>query len=91
MAINYGTASGDVQAFDLHRLHARSLTVCRPTLRTFIATPEELRQSAGTFAAAVRAGQVAATVSRRYPLRDVQRAHADLEQRATTGAAILLP
>jgi NADPH2:quinone reductase len=91
MAINYGTASGDVEAFDLQRLHARSLTVCRPTLRSFIATRDELELSAGRFADAVRRGAVRAAVERRYPLREVARAHADLESRATTGAAILLP
>jgi len=91
MAINYGTASGDVQAFDLQRLHAKSLTVCRPTLRSFIATTAELRQSAQTFAAAVRRGDVQASVNRRYALKDVQRAHAELESRQTTGAAILVP
>lgn len=91
MAINYGTASGDVQAFDLQRLHAKSHSVCRPTLRSFIATPDELRASASRFAAAVQRGDVPARVERRYPLRDAARAHADLESRQTTGAAILLP
>jgi NADPH:quinone reductase len=91
MAINFGTASGDVEAFDLQRLHARSLTVCRPTLRSFTGTADELRASAETFAAAVRRGDVRAEVDRRYALRDVQRAHTELESRATTGAAILIP
>lgn len=91
MAINYGTASGDVEAFDLQRLHAKSLTVCRPTLRTFIATSKDRRHSAATFAAAVRRGDVRAEVHRRYPLREAARAHADLESRQTTGAAILVP
>ncbi|CAN5747480.1 quinone oxidoreductase [soil metagenome] len=91
MAINFGTASGDVQAFDLQRLHARSHTVCRPTLRSFIATTQELHQSAATFAAAVRRGDVQARVDRRYPLREAARAHAELESRSTTGAAILVP
>jgi NADPH2:quinone reductase len=91
MAINFGTASGDVQAFDLQRLHAKSHTVCRPTLRSFIASEAELRLSAGTFAAAVRRGDVQARVERRYPLRDAARAHSELESRQTTGAAILVP
>lgn len=91
MAINYGTASGDVQAFDLQRLHARSLIVCRPTLRSFTATPAELRLSATTFADAVRRGDVPASIQRRYALADVQQAHADLEGRRTTGAALLVP
>ncbi|RZJ26765.1 MAG: quinone oxidoreductase [Haliea sp.] len=91
MAINFGTASGDVQAFDLQRLHAKSHTVCRPTLRSFIASPGELRMSAATFASAVRRGDVQARVDRRYPLREAARAHTELESRHTTGAAILVP
>jgi NADPH2:quinone reductase len=91
MAINYGTASGDVEGFDLQRLHAKSLTVCRPTLRSFTATPAELRQSAETYAAAVRRGAVRPEVDRSYALRDVQRAHTELESRLTAGAAILVP
>ncbi len=91
MAINFGTASGDVQAFDLQRLHAKSHTVCRPTLRSFVATTDELWLSATTFAAAVRRGDVRAEVDRRYPLREAARAHAELESRQTTGAAILIP
>lgn len=91
MAINYGTASGDVQSFDLQRLHARSLTVCRPTLRTFVDTPEALRRSAETFAAAVRRGDVPARIARRYPLVQARQAHEDLESRRTTGAAVLVP
>lgn len=89
MVINYGTASGDVEAFDLQLLHAKSLSVCRPTLRSFTATSEELRMSAETYAAAIRRGDVQATVQHRYPLEDVAQAHADLEGRKTTGAVIL--
>lgn len=91
MAINYGTASGDVEGFELQRLHAKSLMVCRPTLRTFIASREDLLMSAQTFAAAVRRGDLRAEVARRYALNDVVRAHTELENRLTTGAAILLP
>jgi NADPH:quinone reductase len=91
MAINYGTASGDVLGLDLPRLHAKSLIVCRPTLKTFIASSADLRLSAGTFAAAVQSGAVKAEVGSRYALRDIAKAHADLEGRNTTGAPILLP
>lgn len=89
MMINYGTASGDVEAFDLQLLHAKSLSVCRPTLRSFTATREDLRMSAETYAASVRRGDVQATVNHRYPLQDVAQAHADLEGRKTTGVVIL--
>jgi NADPH2:quinone reductase len=90
-AINYGTASGDVEAFDLQLLHAKSLSVCRPTLKTFVADPQELRASAEAFFDVVRSGAVRLDVAQRYPFSDVRRAHADLEGRATTGATVLIP
>jgi NADPH:quinone reductase len=91
MAINYGTASGDVEHFDLQRLHAKSLIVCRPTLRTFVASRQDFEQSAARFADAVRQGFVRAEISRRYALSDIRQAHADLENRQTTGAAVIIP
>ena len=91
LAVNYGTASGDVEKFDLQILHARSLSVCRPTLRSFVADPAELRASAQAFFDAVRNGHVRLGIGQRYPLAEVQRAHRDLESRATTGAPVLIP
>ncbi|RZL68360.1 MAG: quinone oxidoreductase [Variovorax sp.] len=91
MAINYGTASGDVEGFDLQRLHARSLSVSRPTLRTFIADPVDLQRSAAALFDAVRGGQLKLEVNRRYALGDARRAHEDLESRSTVGAAVLVP
>lgn len=91
LAVNYGTASGDVEAFDLQLLHARSLSVCRPTLRSFVADPAELRASAEAFFHAVRDGHVRLGIGQRYPLAEVRRAHRDLESRATTGAPVLIP
>lgn len=89
--ISFGTASGDVEAFDLQLLHAKSLSVCRPTLRTFVADPAELRVAAQALFDAVGQGDVRLEVSHRYPLADVQRAHHELESRITTGAPVLIP
>lgn len=91
MVINYGTASGDVEAFDLQRLHAKSLIVSRPTLRTFISRPDDLRRSAATLWQAVQQGHLRLEVNHRYALADVRQAHADIEGRATVGAAVLVP
>ena len=91
MAINYGTASGDVEGFDLQRLHAKSLSVSRPTLRTFIANPGDLQRGAAALFEVARNGQVRLEVNRRYPLAEVRRAHEELESRSTTGAAVLVP
>ena len=91
MAINYGTASGDVEGLDLQLLHAKSLRVCRPTLRSFITEPGDLQRAAAALFEAVACGHVRMEVGQRYPLADVQRAHRDLESRATTGAPVLIP
>jgi len=91
LAVNYGTASGDVEGFDLQLLHARSLSVCRPTLRSFVADPTELQQSAQAFFEVVRTGAVSLSIGHRYALAEVQRAHRELEGRATTGTTVLVP
>ena len=91
MAINYGTASGDVEGFDLQRLHAKSLCVSRPTLRTFIANPGDLQRGAAALFDVARSGQVRLEINRHYPLAEARRAHEELESRSTTGAAVLVP
>lgn len=91
LAINYGTASGDVEGLDLQLLHSKSLSVCRPTLRTFIATTADMLRGAESLFEAVQAGHVGLEVGHRYPLAEARRAHEDLENRRTTGAIALVP
>lgn len=91
MLISYGTASGPVQGFDLQLLHRKSLIVSRPTLRTYIADPADLQRAASAFFAAVERGDVHVRVKQRYHLREVRRAHEELEGRMTTGLSVLVP
>ncbi len=91
MAINYGTASGQVPPFPLQRLHSRSLIVTRPTLKTWIAARADLDAAAERLFAAARRGDVPLEIGASYALSDVRTAHADLEARRTTGALVLLP
>ncbi|MCH7936693.1 MAG: zinc-binding dehydrogenase, partial [Proteobacteria bacterium] len=90
-AINYGTASGQVEPFALQNLHKKSLTVTRPTLATYIASREDLEKASDTVFGVLRDGTVKVEITARYALADTARAHADLESRDTTGAMILLP
>jgi NADPH2:quinone reductase len=39
----------------------------------------------------VASGAVKIPVNQKYPLKDAQKAHRDLESRGTTGSTILLP
>ncbi len=88
---SYGAASGPVPPLDIQLLHAKALFVTRPTLASYISTAEMVASSAATFFAAVAAGRVTPEIERRYSLRDVARAHDDLENRRTTGSAVLIP
>jgi NADPH2:quinone reductase len=91
MVISYGTASGNVGMFDLQLLHRKSIIVTRPTLRTWIAKRSDYEAAAAAFFEAVTSGKVRAEVNRSYPLRDIRRAHEELQGRGTVGPAILIP
>lgn len=91
LVINFGTASGQVEGFALQDLHARSLWVCRPTLRTYIAKREDM------LAMSIDAFEILADPSVRLdieailPLTQASEAHRLLEGRTTTGAIVLIP
>lgn len=89
--ISYGAASGPVEPFDIQLLHHKSLSVSRPTLRTYTATREDLNMRAAEFFDVVAGGKVRLEAPRRYAFADVRQAHADLEGRRTTGTCVLLP
>lgn len=91
MVISYGTASGNVGAFDLQLLHRKSIIVTRPTLRTWIAKRSDYEAAAAAFFDTVISGKVRAEVNRSYSLRDTRRAHVELQSRATVGPAIIIP
>ncbi len=91
MAINFGTASGQVEPFPLQLLHHKSLIVTRPTLATWIARREDLVAAAEEFFGLLREGTIRVAITRTYPLTEVAEAHRDLESRRTTGAMILTP
>ena len=89
MAINFGTASGQVEPFSLQRLLAKSITVARPTLVTWIADRAEYVAAASAFFSTIKNGTVRVAVGTRYPLQDAARAHADLEGRRATALPVL--
>ena len=92
LMVTYGNASGAVPPFDPILLTQKgSLFVTRPTLGTYIARREDLRQSARELFAVVRQGKVKIAVNQAYPLREAAQAHRDLESRKTTGSTILIP
>ena len=90
--VSFGSASGPIDAFNINILQTKgSLFATRPTLNTYVAKREDLLKTANELFDVVASGAVKIPVNQKYPLKDAQRAHRDLESRKTTGASILLP
>jgi len=91
MVALFGQSSGSVAPIDPSLLARSSLFLSRPVLGHYVATREELVQSAAKLFAVVASGAVKIEVTQTYPLADAARAHADLEGRKTVGSTLLLP
>ena len=92
LMVSFGNASGSPDPLDLQLLSAKgSLFITRPTLLTYIASTEELRQSSNDLFSRVLAGDIVIDINQRYALEDVQLAHRDLEARKTTGSSVIKP
>jgi NADPH2:quinone reductase len=92
LMVSFGNASGSPEPLDLQLLANKgSLFITRPTLLTYTAATEDLRQSSSDLFARVLGGDVRIEINQRYALSDVQQAHRDLEARKTIGSTVLLP
>jgi NADPH2:quinone reductase len=90
--VSYGSASGQIDAFNINILQAKgSLYATRPTLNTYAAKREDLVSIANALFDVVGKGAVKIPINQKYALRDAANAHRDLESRATTGSSILVP
>ena len=90
--VSFGNASGPIEAFNLGILSQKgSLYVTRPTLVTYTAKREDLLATANALFSVVQSGAVKIPINQQYALKDVVKAHQDLEGRRTTGTTVLIP
>jgi len=90
LMVSYGNASGPPDPIAPALLAQKgSLFLTRPTLFSYIATREELEQSASELFDMVRSGKVKIEIGQRFALRDAAEAHRQLEARKTTGSTVL--
>ena len=83
MFVSFGSASGQIEAFNINILQTKgSLFATRPTLNTYAAKREDLLAIANDLFDVVGSGAVKIPINQKYPLRDAQKAHRDLEGRA---------
>src|SRR3984885_728039 len=89
---SFGSSSGQIDAFNINILQQKgSLFATRPTLNTYAAKRDDLLAIANDLFDVVGKGAVKIPINQKYPLRDAQQAHRDLEGRSTTGSIILVP
>ena len=89
--VSFGQSSGTPDPLPLSALAVKSLFLTRPSLVQYIATREELLETAGDVFSNVRDGVLRVRVNHTYPLSQAAQAHADLESRKTTGSVVLIP
>lgn len=90
--MSYGTPSGAIPPFDLFRLNTLgSLYVTSPAFVTHTSERGELLERSRALFAAIERSIVTIDIRARYPLADAARAHAELQERRTIGASILMP
>ena len=91
LLVSYGNAGGTVGEVDFGILARKgSLFTTRPTLFDYYSEPAEREAGAGRLFDMLRQGKLKVTIGQRYPLEQAARAHADLEERRTTGSTVLL-
>ena len=90
LMVSFGQSSGAVEPFLPNLLAQKgSLYLTRPTLFHYIASRQQLEQSASELFDMVTSGKVKVEVQQRFALKDAAEAHRALQGRKTTGSTIL--
>jgi NADPH2:quinone reductase len=91
MFVSFGSASGQIEAFNINILQTKGR--CSPPARRSIPMPQNAR-ICSRWRAVVQGSRQRSGQDSSEPeisAQDAQKAHRDLEGRATTGSTILLP
>ncbi|EKE78500.1 quinone oxidoreductase family protein [Oceanibaculum indicum] len=92
LMVAFGQSSGNVPPLELGVLSAKgSLFLTRPTMMTYTAKREDLLAMSAELFDIVKSGKVKIDINQTYPMKDVVKAHQDLEARKTTGSTVFLP
>ena len=91
LVVNFGTASGQVEGFKLQDLHSKSLWVCRPTLKTYVADRTEMLAMSKEAFEILGDPTIRLDIECVLPLSQASESHRLLESRTTQGAIVLIP
>ena len=91
MIASIGEVAGPIPPLDVTELGpARSASLSRPSVRTYVQDEQAYRTAASAYFAELRNGLRTPSVTE-YPLRTVASAHEDLERGRTRGSIVLIP
>lgn len=89
--INYGHASGVPGPIDAMRINAKSMYFNKSNMFSYVTSREIGERMAQHVFEMVAKGVLRPEITRVYPLSDVAKALAELENRRTTGAIVVVP
>tara|TARA_Y100000590_G_scaffold416497_1_gene515288 strand:- start:11652 stop:12635 length:984 start_codon:yes stop_codon:yes gene_type:complete len=88
--VSFGQSSGMVPDVNLHKtFNPKSLYYTRPTLMHYNNTRDNLEKSSAALFDMIKNNKVKTNLSKLYDLKDVAKAHSDLESRKTSGSVVL--
>jgi NADPH2:quinone reductase len=90
--VSFGQSSGAIDPIKISILAQKgSLYATRPTIFSYIRDRKELDECANALFSVVQGNKVVINIHQRYPLAEAAKAHADLENRKTSGTTLLIP
>src|SRR5210317_2002797 len=92
MLVSFGNASGPLDLVNVAKsIQPKGLYLTRPSIMQYTTTREELEEATNKVFEMVSSGKVKIKISKKYSLKDIAKAHTDLESRILTGPAVLIP
>ncbi|TWU77278.1 NADPH:quinone reductase [Metarhizium rileyi] len=87
--VSFGNASGPVPDFSILRLGEKNVKLLRPKVYGYVSERKDLEKYSAELFEQVASGKVKIAVHDVYPLKEVGRAHTDIESRKTTGKLLI--
>lgn len=87
--VSFGNASGAVPPVNILRLTPKCIRLMRPVVNGYLSDREGLEKYTNELFEMITSGKLDIAIHEVYPLKDVARAHQDLEGRKTTGKLVI--
>ncbi|KAI5464920.1 hypothetical protein BGZ63DRAFT_412365 [Mariannaea sp. PMI_226] len=87
--VSFGNASGAVPPVDILRLTPKCVKLMRPVVNGYVAERENLEKYTNELFEMITSGKLDIAIHEVYPLKEVARAHRDIEGRKTTGKLLI--